>query len=262
MQVMITAIWPSFARLPNHIAADQGITTAQMVSFFLCEYRRGMPVEGTKLTTRATSLACTNPLPLHSPQQPPLSLHHQVHPRPRLLHRHAHMGVPFDRRYRRPSALFLRQGQHWRVRIFVRMAVVPDIRDWQLRHSERKHARLFAVQQGERQVAVAVRPDVADCLHLHRFHRHRMHLCRRGALRLTGLESGQSHCQLAESSVPILCRVRLLSRRIGRQHLREQSVSGQRPGRDVPLIHQHSTRPAHLRPGSMGHGSLENPGYG
>ncbi len=37
VQVMITAIWPSFARLPNHIPADQGITTAQMVSFFLCE---------------------------------------------------------------------------------------------------------------------------------------------------------------------------------------------------------------------------------
>ena len=37
VQVMITAIWPSFARLPNHIPADQGITTAQMVSFFLCK---------------------------------------------------------------------------------------------------------------------------------------------------------------------------------------------------------------------------------
>ena len=37
VQVMITAIWPSFGRLPNHISADQGITTAQMVSFFLCE---------------------------------------------------------------------------------------------------------------------------------------------------------------------------------------------------------------------------------
>lgn len=35
VQVMITAIWPSFGRLPNHIPADQGITTAQMVSFFL-----------------------------------------------------------------------------------------------------------------------------------------------------------------------------------------------------------------------------------
>ena len=37
VQVMITAIWPSFGRLPNHIPADQGITTAQMVSFFLCK---------------------------------------------------------------------------------------------------------------------------------------------------------------------------------------------------------------------------------
>ena len=37
VQVMITAIWPSFARLPNHIPEDQGITTAQMVSFFLCK---------------------------------------------------------------------------------------------------------------------------------------------------------------------------------------------------------------------------------
>lgn len=43
VQVMITAIWPSFARLPNHIPVDQGITTAQMVSFFLCEYQRYCP---------------------------------------------------------------------------------------------------------------------------------------------------------------------------------------------------------------------------
>ena len=35
--VMITAIWPSFARVHNGIPADEGITTAQMVSFFLCE---------------------------------------------------------------------------------------------------------------------------------------------------------------------------------------------------------------------------------
>ena len=35
MQVMITAIWPSFGRLPNHIAASEGITTAGMISFFL-----------------------------------------------------------------------------------------------------------------------------------------------------------------------------------------------------------------------------------
>ncbi len=37
VQVMITAIWPSFANLPNHIPESQGITTAQMVSFFLCK---------------------------------------------------------------------------------------------------------------------------------------------------------------------------------------------------------------------------------
>ena len=37
VEVMITAIWPSFGRLTNHIPADQGITTAQMVSFFLCK---------------------------------------------------------------------------------------------------------------------------------------------------------------------------------------------------------------------------------
>lgn len=43
VQVMITAIWPSFGRLPNHIPANQGITTAQMVSFFLCEYRWQYP---------------------------------------------------------------------------------------------------------------------------------------------------------------------------------------------------------------------------
>ena len=46
VQVMITAIWPSFVRLPNHIPADQGITTAQMVSFFLCEYNN--PVGGNQ----------------------------------------------------------------------------------------------------------------------------------------------------------------------------------------------------------------------
>ena len=37
VQVMITAIWPSFGRLHNSIPASQGITTAQMVSFFLCK---------------------------------------------------------------------------------------------------------------------------------------------------------------------------------------------------------------------------------
>ena len=43
VQVMITAIWPSFGRLPNHIPASQGITTAQMVSFFLCELKTQWP---------------------------------------------------------------------------------------------------------------------------------------------------------------------------------------------------------------------------
>lgn len=52
VQVMITAIWPSFGRLPNHIPADQGITTAQMVSFFLCEYRWQVSMDGGKLTVR------------------------------------------------------------------------------------------------------------------------------------------------------------------------------------------------------------------
>jgi len=37
VEVMITAIWPSFARLHNGIPESQGITTPQMVSFFLCE---------------------------------------------------------------------------------------------------------------------------------------------------------------------------------------------------------------------------------
>lgn len=57
VQVMITAIWPSFGRLPNHIPADQGITTAQMVSFFLCERRWQIPVDGGKLTARLVWLA-------------------------------------------------------------------------------------------------------------------------------------------------------------------------------------------------------------
>ncbi len=37
VQVMITAIWPGFANLPNHIPDAQGITTAGMISFFLCK---------------------------------------------------------------------------------------------------------------------------------------------------------------------------------------------------------------------------------
>ena len=37
VQVMITAIWPSFARVHNSIPETEGITTAQMVSFFICK---------------------------------------------------------------------------------------------------------------------------------------------------------------------------------------------------------------------------------
>jgi NCS1 family nucleobase:cation symporter-1 len=35
MSVLLTAIWPSFARIPNHIPEDQGITTSGMVGFLL-----------------------------------------------------------------------------------------------------------------------------------------------------------------------------------------------------------------------------------
>jgi NCS1 family nucleobase:cation symporter-1 len=35
MTVMISAIWPSYTSIPNTIAADQGITSYQMVSYFL-----------------------------------------------------------------------------------------------------------------------------------------------------------------------------------------------------------------------------------
>ena len=51
----------------------------------------------------------------------------------------------------------------------------------------------------------------------------------------------------------------LLPRRIRRQHLSEQSIRSQRPSRAIPFIHKHSARPAHLRPDSMGHGTLEDP---
>ena len=33
--VLLTAIWPSYARIPNHIPEDQGITTGGMIAFFL-----------------------------------------------------------------------------------------------------------------------------------------------------------------------------------------------------------------------------------
>lgn len=35
MQVLLTAIWPSFARIPNHVPESQGLTTAGFVAFFL-----------------------------------------------------------------------------------------------------------------------------------------------------------------------------------------------------------------------------------
>merc|ERR1712230_341201 len=35
MSVLLTAIWPSFANIPNHIPEDQGITTSGMIGFLL-----------------------------------------------------------------------------------------------------------------------------------------------------------------------------------------------------------------------------------
>jgi NCS1 family nucleobase:cation symporter-1 len=35
MTVLLTAIWPSFANIPNHIPAGEGITTAGMCGFVL-----------------------------------------------------------------------------------------------------------------------------------------------------------------------------------------------------------------------------------
>lgn len=35
MSVLLTAIWPSFARIPNHIPESQGITTSGMIGFVL-----------------------------------------------------------------------------------------------------------------------------------------------------------------------------------------------------------------------------------
>jgi nucleobase:cation symporter-1, NCS1 family len=35
MTVLLTAIWPSFAKIPNHIPAGEGITTAGMCGFVL-----------------------------------------------------------------------------------------------------------------------------------------------------------------------------------------------------------------------------------
>jgi NCS1 family nucleobase:cation symporter-1 len=35
MTVLLTAIWPSFAKIPNHIPESEGITTAGMCGFVL-----------------------------------------------------------------------------------------------------------------------------------------------------------------------------------------------------------------------------------
>lgn len=35
MTVLLTAIWPSYANIPNHIALDEGITTGGMIGFLL-----------------------------------------------------------------------------------------------------------------------------------------------------------------------------------------------------------------------------------
>lgn len=35
MTVLLTAIWPRYANIPNHIASDEGITTGGMIGFFL-----------------------------------------------------------------------------------------------------------------------------------------------------------------------------------------------------------------------------------
>ncbi|KAL6702814.1 hypothetical protein ACN47E_000900 [Coniothyrium glycines] len=35
MEVLLTAIWPSFARIPNHVPESQGLTTGGFVAFFL-----------------------------------------------------------------------------------------------------------------------------------------------------------------------------------------------------------------------------------
>ena len=35
MTVLLTAIWPSYANIPNHIPASEGITTGGMIGFLL-----------------------------------------------------------------------------------------------------------------------------------------------------------------------------------------------------------------------------------
>ena len=64
--VMITAIWPSFADLHNDIPASEGITTAQMVSFLLCQ-SSSSPRSCCRELTAKCSLARPNTFPLHAP---------------------------------------------------------------------------------------------------------------------------------------------------------------------------------------------------
>lgn len=104
---------------------------------------------------------------------------------------------------------------------------------------------------------MALRAHAPHNLHLHRLHRHRVHVSGRSPLRLSRLEPREPHRQLAEPRVSVLRRVRLLPRRAGRQHLREQSVGCQRLGGAVPFVHQHSARAAALRAGSVGYGAGE-----
>ncbi|RMY68978.1 hypothetical protein D0863_06756 [Hortaea werneckii] len=55
MNVLLTAIWPSFANLPNHIPEDQGITSAGMVAFLLYFLLQIPFLCNTSLLSRASS---------------------------------------------------------------------------------------------------------------------------------------------------------------------------------------------------------------
>ena len=76
-------------------------------------------------------------------------------------------------------------------------------------------------------MAMAVRTHAPHRLHLHLLHWHRVHVRRTGPLRLPGLEPGCPHRQLAQSSMPVLRRVRLFPRRVGRQYFGQQSIGCQ-----------------------------------
>ena len=73
------------------------------------------------------SLAHPDPFPLHAPQHPALPLHHQIDHRAHLLHRHAHLGIPFYRWHRRPTALIQRESHPRRIDVLLRLAIVPHI---------------------------------------------------------------------------------------------------------------------------------------